>query len=213
MIERILPSPVVTTEAFGDDSAAALFPEERAVIARAVEGRQREFATARACARTALAKLSVAPVPVLPGPRGAPRWPTGVSGSITHCDGYRAAAVAHTREVLSLGIDAEPNEPLPEHGMLDLIAGDTERARLNELTARTPGICWERLLFCAKESVYKTWFPLAQRWLGFEDADIVIEPDSGTFTAQVLVPGPFASLRGRWLSDQGLLVTAIVLPA
>jgi len=34
----------------------------------------------------------------------------------------------------------------------------------------------------------ETWFPLAGRWLGFESADIVIDADSGSFTAQVLVP-------------------------
>lgn len=87
--------------------------------------RQREFATARSCARTALARLGVPPVPVLASPRGAPRWPAGVVGSITHCDGYRAAAVAYTRDVVSLGIDAEPDEPLPNDGTLGPIARDT----------------------------------------------------------------------------------------
>jgi 4'-phosphopantetheinyl transferase EntD len=76
-----------------------------------------------------------------------------------------------------------------------------------------PGTCWDRLLFCAKESVYKTWFPLARRWLGFESADVVIDPDDGTFTVEILVPGPLTSLRGQWLADRGLLATAIVLPA
>lgn len=97
--------------------------------------------------------------------------------------------------------------------MLDLIARDTERARLNELAAERPCICWDRLLFCAKESVYKTWFPLTGRWLGFQSADIVIDAESGRFTAQVLVPGPFTWLRGRWLADKGLILTAVVLPA
>jgi 4'-phosphopantetheinyl transferase EntD len=213
MIERILPRPVIAAEAFSEDPAATLFPEERAIVAKAVEARQREFATARACARTALAKLGLPPVPVLAGPRGAPRWPAGVVGSITHCDGYRAAAVARSTEVRSLGIDAEPDEPLPEDGMLNLIALESERARLAELAAGMPGTCWDRLLFCAKESVYKTWFPLARRWLGFESADVVIDPDDGTFTVEILVPGPLTSLRGQWLADRGLLATAIVLPA
>jgi 4'-phosphopantetheinyl transferase EntD len=213
MIERILPPSVIATEAFGDDPAAELLPEEHAVIARAVEGRQREFATARSCARSALASLGVPPAPLLPGLRGAPRWPAGVAGSITHCDGYRAAAVAYTKDVRSLGIDAEPGEPLPDDGMLGLIASEAERARLADLAVVAPGICWDRLLFCAKESVYKTWFPLAHRWLGFEQADVVFDPDADGFTAQVLVPGPFSSLRGRWLAAQGLLITTIVLPA
>ena len=82
-----------------------------------------------------------------------------------------------------------------------------------------PGICWDRLLFSAKESVYKTWFPLARRWLGFESADIVIDPREGTFTARLLVPGPHVAgtpltmLNGRWLADHGFLVTAAVVSA
>lgn len=222
MIEQILPSRVAMAESFGDDPAAVLFPQERAAIARAPESRRREFATARACARTAMTRLGLSEVAVLPGPRGAPQWPDGVTGSITHCAGYRAAAVALTRDVVSLGVDAEPNEALPNHGMLELIALDQERARLGELAAGipgVPGICWDRLLFSAKESVYKTWFPLARCWLGFESADIVIDPREGTFTARLLVPGPLVGgtpltmLNGRWLAHHGFLVTAVVVSA
>jgi len=219
MIERILPPQVAAIESFGDDPAAVLFPQERAAIARASESRRREFATARACARTAMTRLGLSAVAVLPGPRGAPQWPEGVTGSITHCAGYRAAAVALTRDVVSLGVDAEPNEALPDHGMLELIALGEERVRLGELAAWIPGICWDRLLFSAKESVYKTWFPLARRWLGFESADIVIDPREGTFTARLLVPGPLVGgtpltmLNGRWLADHGFLVTAAVVSA
>jgi 4'-phosphopantetheinyl transferase EntD len=219
MIERILPPRVASAESFGDDPAAVLFPQERAVIARAAESRRREFATARACARTAMARLGQPGVAVLPGLRGAPQWPEGITGSITHCAGYRAAAVALTRDIVSLGVDAEPNEALPNHGMLELIALDAERARLGELLAGNPQIYWDRLLFSAKESVYKTWFPLARSWLGFESADIVIDPRAGTFTARLLVPGPLVRgtpltrLNGRWLADKGFLVTAAVLSA
>lgn len=218
MIERILPSQVTGVESFGDDPAAKLFPQEHIVIARATEGRQREFATARACARAALVRLGRPAVAVLPGPGGAPQWPEGVTGSITHCPGYRAAAVSLARDVVSLGVDAEPNEALPNHGMLELIALHEERVRLGELAAGVPGICWDRLLFSAKESVYKTWFPLARRWLDFESADIVIDPHGGTFTVRLLVQGPLVNgapltqLSGRWLADQGFLITAIVVP-
>ena len=219
MIERILPSQVGSSESFGDNAAAELFPQECAFIARATESRRREFATGRSCARAALARLGRPPDPVLPGPGGAPQWPEGVTGSITHCAGYRAAVVGLTTDVASLGVDAEPNEALPDHGMLELIALGEERVRLDELGASVPGICWDRLLFCAKESVYKAWFPLARCWLGFESADIVIDPRGGTFTSRLLVHGPLVKgvpltqMSGRWLADEGLLVTAVVVTA
>lgn len=219
LIECILPGPVAAAEAFEDDPGVSLFPDEHAVVTRAAETRRCEFITARMCAHKALAKLGVPPVPVIPGPQGAPRWPAGVVGSITHCDGYRAAAVARAAEVMSLGIDAEPNESLPEGGMLRTIARAEERMRLSDLAIRMPGICWDRLLFSAKESVYKAWFPLVQRWLGFESADVVFDVAEGTFAARLLVPGPLVagapltSMAGRWMSGQGLLLTAVVIPA
>jgi 4'-phosphopantetheinyl transferase EntD len=101
----------------------------------------------------------------------------------------------------------------------DAIASAEERARLPELATGMPGICWDRLLFSAKESVYKTWFPLTRRWLGFESADVLIDSRGNTFTARLLVPGPVVAgvpltvLNGRWLADQGFLVTAVVVPA
>lgn len=63
VIDEILPAAVSVSEAFADDPAACLFPEEEAAIARAAPGRRREFATTRLCARRALAKLGRPPAP------------------------------------------------------------------------------------------------------------------------------------------------------
>jgi 4'-phosphopantetheinyl transferase EntD len=129
VIEEILPSSVAAVEAFGDLPGAELFPEEHAVIGRAIEKRRREFATGRACARAALARLGQPPVAILPGDRGSPGWPPGIVGSITHCTGYRAAAVGPAADVLAIGLDAEPDEPLPD-GVLGVVSLAAERERL-----------------------------------------------------------------------------------
>lgn len=217
MLARILPAPVVVIEAFEDDPDAKLFPEEEAVIAAAVAKRRLEFTTVRACARAALARLGERPAPILPGSHGAPVWPDGIAGSLTHCDGYRAAALARTSDVTTIGLDAEPAGPLPD-GVLDLVASPAERAHLAALAARAPGTHWDRLLFSAKESVYKAWYPLARRWLGFEDAELTIDHNGGTFSARILVPGPvvdgvpLTSFDGRWAADGSLILTAITCP-
>ncbi|MEA2352703.1 MAG: hypothetical protein QOJ14_1117 [Thermoleophilaceae bacterium] len=218
MIEDILPAAVASADAFEDSEEAFLFPEEEAIVARAVESRRRAFATARACARRALGALGLAPVAIPRSEGRAPLWPDGVVGSITHCDGYRAAAVARAREVTALGIDAEPNAPLRD-GVLRLVASAEERARLADLAAADPAIAWDRLLFSAKESTYKAWFPLARRRLGFEDAELTIDAESGTFGIRLLVPGPVVDgseirgFDGRWLVREGLVVTAIAAPS
>jgi 4'-phosphopantetheinyl transferase EntD len=110
VIEEILPETAACAEAFADPPGVVLFPEEEALVATAAGRRRREFATARSCARTALAEL----------------------------------------------------------GVLGIVAVAGEQERLRRLKAAAPGTCWDRLLFSAKESVYKAWFPLtgfAGRWL------------------------------------------------
>jgi 4'-phosphopantetheinyl transferase EntD len=218
VIEEILPAYVAAVDTREDLLDVALFPEEERMLERAVDKRRREFITARACAHRALCQLGLPPVAILAGTRGEPRWPAGVVGSITHCAGYRASAVARRDDLVTIGIDAEPNEPLPD-GVLAEIARLEERERLNELTRREPSVHWDRLLFSAKESVYKAWFPLAERWLGFEDATISMNPVQGAFEARLLVSGPLVGaerlrlLAGRFLIRDGLVLTAIALAA
>jgi 4'-phosphopantetheinyl transferase EntD len=218
VIEAILPPEAVAEEAFFDRPGVALFPEEEAVIAKAVDKRRREFTTTRACARAALARLGLPPVPIVPQLKGAPQWPDGVVGSMTHCAGYRACAVARDRDLLTIGLDAEPHDKLPD-GVLRTVTSPEERRRLTALAAAIPGTHWDRLLFSAKESVYKAWFPLTRRWLGFEDASVTIDPGNGMFTARLLVDGPYVNdiqlngFTGRWLVDGGLIITAIAVPA
>jgi 4'-phosphopantetheinyl transferase EntD len=78
---------------------------------------------------------------------------------------------------------------------------------------------WDRLLFSAKESVYKAWAPVTGQFLDFDSADVRFDPHTGTFTARLLVPGaelvagPCGELRGRFAARDGLVVTAIARPA
>ncbi|GAA2143980.1 4'-phosphopantetheinyl transferase family protein [Actinomadura napierensis] len=217
MIESLLPASVRSAESFGDGRPAHVFPEEEALVAKAVPNRRREFATVRACAREALGRLGVPAAPILPGTRGAPGWPAGIVGSMTHCDGYRAAAVARDRDCVAIGVDAEPHGPLPD-GVLEAVAIPRERSRIVRLASEHPAMHWDRLLFSAKESVYKAWFPLTGRPLGFEDADIDFDPRARSFTARLLVPGHalgdgrrVEGFQGRWLAGAELVITTIAL--
>ncbi|WP_053733326.1 4'-phosphopantetheinyl transferase [Nocardia sp. NRRL S-836] len=212
MLEQLLPPPVAAVERFDDEQPVDLFPEEEALVANAVAKRRAEFGTARWCAREAMTRLGVTPAPVLPGPKREPLWPEGVVGSLTHCLGYRAAALAHSTDFQTIGIDAEPHAAAPD-GVLEAIAVPAELARMAGLRTADPKICWDRLLFSAKETTYKAWFPVTRRWLGFEDADITLDPD-GTFHSRILLPdSPIADFRGRWLVQGDVLVTSIAVPA
>jgi 4'-phosphopantetheinyl transferase EntD len=213
MIEQILPMTVAAAESFKFGPIVTPFPEDAAVI----DGG--ELQAARACASAMLEELAFPAFTLPTGQRGMPRWPAGITGSITYCAGYRAASAAMTRDVALLGVDAELNEGLPDEGMLDLIARAEEREHLAILEVAMSGIYWDRLLLSAKLSVYKAWFPVENWWLNLKAANIVIEPYGGTFTAKLQAPGPLvngvpvAEMHGRWLAHQEFLITTVVVPA
>src|ERR1035441_10080768 len=158
MIDSILPEEAIAVETREDSADGVLFPAERAALAR-----------------EAFSRLGVPSLPVTSGWGGEPQWPSGLVGSITHCEGYRACAVARSTDLASVGIDAEPNAPLPD-GVLAEIARSEELPWLSHLKHDVPGAHWDRVLFSAKESVYKAWYPLAKRWLGFEDTILKVQP-------------------------------------
>ena len=219
LIRAVLPEAtgLVFAELYTDPPDLVALPEEEPLIARSVAKRRNEFVTVRHCARMAMEGLGVPPAPILKGENGEPRWPGGVVGSLTHCDGYRGAVVGRSPAVRSVGIDAEPHGALPDR-VLEAISLPAER---REIGALPDGLHWDRILFCAKEATYKAWFPLTERWLGFDDAHITFEADasgtSGSFLSRILIDPaartgpPLTELAGRWSVAGGLALTAIVL--
>jgi 4'-phosphopantetheinyl transferase EntD len=224
MIADVLPAGAVAAESFGPPGDRELLPAEAAAVATADPVRRSEFAAGRAVAHVALARLHAAAGPVLPGPAGEPRWPDGVVGSITHCAGYRACAVAWARDVAAIGIDAEPCLALAD-GLLTAVAGAAERVWLAELSAAGPGTPWDRVLFSAKESVYKAWHQRTGERPGLLGMTVRICP-AGTFAADLprgsarpasprlraCAAGPPVAAQGRWLVSGGLIVTAVSIP-
>ncbi len=213
MIERLVPDTVVVVSTREDLTGVQLFAEEERYVAHAVERRRREFETGRGCARKALGELGLPPVPVVNGERGEPIWPRGIVGSITHCVGYRACAVALSDHVRAIGIDAEAHEPLRD-GVLKEVAFGNER---NMVAGSSTGVCLDKVLFAAKEAIYKAWYPLAKCWLGFEDVELRIDTAARRFHARLLISGPvldgwrLTEFHGRWGVDAGIVAAATVI--
>src|SRR5918992_4539589 len=160
LIATLVPASA-SAEVFSDVPESTMFSDEAAAVAGAGAERRREFGTVRWCARKALRQLGVPAVSILPDEDRAPRWPVGVVGSMTHCAGYRAAVVARSRELCGVGIDAEPHGALPSPAD-DLVLRPEERTRLHELSGADPELHWDRIVVCAKEAVFKAWFPLTR---------------------------------------------------
>jgi 4'-phosphopantetheinyl transferase EntD len=214
LLGSLLPSSVVCVATDLAAEPPALHPEEEPYVRDAVAKRRREFAAGRACARTALARFGV-PAAVLPRRADrTPLWVPGFVGSITHCEGAVAAAVARAARVESLGIDIEENEPLPAE-LRAMVAGDRER----ECIARLPAggaVDWFKLLFSAKESFFKCHFMVERQMLEFEDVEIVFDPERGEFAgaltgARASAAGRLRELRGRFCVGRRHVFTAVVL--
>jgi 4'-phosphopantetheinyl transferase EntD len=154
----------------GDENA--LLDEEAASIASPVIAVRRASGAARIVARDLLARLGYARVAVPKGASGEPIWPAGLTGSIAHDDRIAVAAVGLQRDIRAVGIDVEPAVPLPPE-MLELIATPQELRKISDDPLQG------KLLFAAKEAVYKVVYPLDRVFLEFRD----IEADLANRTA------------------------------
>lgn len=187
----------------GEVSAA-----EITAIAGASARRKREFMVGRVLARKLLAELDIHQHNLLIGNDRAPEWPKGVLGSITHSDRICGVVVTHpSPELQGIGLDVEPAEAL-EQDLWDLLCTAKERKWLDELPAKERGLM-ARLLFSAKEAVYKSQYLTTRRFLEFEDVELDVDQSTGTFTARLLAPGMKGDCRptGGWRISEGFLVS------
>jgi 4'-phosphopantetheinyl transferase EntD len=187
----------------------ALLPEERGFLARAVPTRILEFTTGRSCARAALAQLGCPPVAIAIGDQREPIWPPGFIGSITHCKGHCAAAVArwdpHTAHAIaSLGLDAEPALPLPED-VAGMVCSDGERKWIEQ--HRQDRLPWDRVVFSAKESVFKCIFPITRQFLDFHDVELTFVGERSFQIRAPSLPEATKHVRGSHAFREGFILT------
>ena len=147
----------------GDENA--LLRDEVAAFATSVVKVRRASGAARIVARQLLARLGHPECPIPRAASGAPVWPGDVVGSLAHDARVAVAAVAASRDVGALGIDIEPAECLPSE-LLDLVATPQERLEIGDDPFQG------RLLFAAKEAVYKAVYPLDRMFLEHHDVQI-----------------------------------------
>lgn len=183
---------------------AVLDPAEQKHAARMAPGRLLQFAHGRSCARLALAELGIGPCAIAVGPQREPLWPPGVTGSISHCEQRAAAAVGREVDLVGVGIDLEESGPLSPD-IRDLICTPREAEHLAQLP--TP---YGRLLFSAKESVFKCIWPVVRRFVDFHEISVTLQTSGQRFQAVSDDPalGPLiARLNGRFAMIQGTWLT------
>ena len=213
-IRGLFPEGVVALVSHEAFWGGALHPAEEKLVRNALAKRRREFTAGRVCARRALARLAVPEAPLLADADRVPRWPDGVVGSLSHSRGRCAVAVARRGEILGLGIDVEEAGAVEARLFRRILTPGEERvlARLDPAAASQRAT----LVFSAKESAYKCYFPEARTFLGFHDAEVDFEPDAGSFAVRLLrdaAPSLHGRrvLHGRFHVGEGYVLTGIAL--
>jgi enterobactin synthetase component D len=210
------------------DSMESHVAEVASVVApewfhRAVRSRQRGYVAGRHCASEALTGIgsTAARHPVPTGAFGAPQWPAGVSGSITHSVRFAIAVVAPVDRWRSLGIDCEP-----------IIDASTAAELAERIVPEQRDVVWlgeahptpsfEEALtigFAAKESIYKCLNPVVNEFFGFEAVRLdAIDMGDGTahFTVVQSLGETFPQatpLTVRFTLQDGHVFAACGLPA
>lgn len=172
-LAAILPPGVCATcRAIREGDGALLLPEEAASITSKKDHMRDASGAARHAARGLLGQAGLPVEPLIRAASGAPVWPPGLVGSLAHDDAFAVAAVASAASFAGLGVDIEPPEPLSEDvAAIVRMPGDVLDGVEERLAAR--------LLFAAKEAVYKAVFPRDQVILGFEDVVIDFTSSEG----------------------------------
>lgn len=176
------------------------------------EQRRKEFALGRWCARRAMAALSRGQEPLLTGPSRAPIWPQGLIGSITHCEEYCAAAVAETKDVAAIGIDAEPWRGFPLEIRTHVVTeNEYSLSKLGQCDAQSLAV-----FFSVKESVFKALNPVTDLFFDFLSISVILDMGLGRFSlASSTVPQIASyggSLVGQFvITDNRVLSCAYVL--
>lgn len=185
--------------------ATSAFTGEMRAVAHAVPRRRAEFVAGRACARTALAALGVAPQAIAVAADRTPCWPAGYVGSISHSPSYAIALAADAERFASLGVDMEPALPLPSN-LEPLIVHPQDRPCDN-----ADGLAAKRM-FVAKEAYYKALYPLRRDVLDFMDVTIELTCTRGTAFRAVRRSDGSDEMTGTITTMAGHLVAVVAPP-
>lgn len=206
-LEGLLSQDVQVASASIEDHRSTLFPEELDGLSQASPSRQHEFATGRWLAHALLREQGERDVAIPRNADRTPRWPVGWVGSITHSGTACAVAVARASVRLGIGIDLEPDRAV-KPGLERMICFGDELAWIAaEGEGEVGRRC--RLVFSAKEAVYKAFHPRSRRVWRFAEVALEIDLARGDFEARLPADAGPASIAGRILRRGGWIVAGV----
>ncbi len=132
--------------------------------------RLNEFKRGRIAAKKALSQLKIIDFPILKSESGAPIWPQGISGSISHSKDLAVAIASKKYKLLGVDLEYLKQERNPE--IFKRVCTEKELTWMQNNFEK--GI----RLFSAKEAIYKAFFSLTKlTWL---DVELIETPEGFT---------------------------------
>lgn len=199
LVSRLIVPGLFSAEVDDRGQAVPFHPEEEVLVAKAGAKRRRDFALGRFCAHAALARMGESDAVIGMAENGAPLWPKGIVGSITHTGLYAAALAGEARQFSGIGLDAERIGGVTRD-LWPRLFDAAEQDYLRTLDADSAPRA-ATVLFSAKETCFKAWG--GQGPLSFRDIRIAV-PDEENFTAN----RAGRSLEGWYAVEGDLALTA-----
>lgn len=188
-------------------------------LTSAIISRRKEFAAGRICSAAALQALGGNSMWLpIAKPYRYPKFPKDFKGSITHTQGCALACVGDAERYLAIGLDAEPMLEHAELGqMANHVLSPTELNQFNKMD-KGQALTFFYLCFSAKETLFKTLFPLCHTEMEFTESELTSWSDEGVFTLRLTtdrVCDRFESgtlFCGLWSMHSNMLITLLALP-
>ena len=187
------------------DYQSDLLQAEREGLEEMHPQRVASYSTGRFLAHRAQ-KLLGFPVDAVGRRERVPTWPPGAMGSITHSQ--TLAGVVLSGSLRAVGIDIERVDRVQPNLYSKLFTASEQR-----LLAAAPHLA--TMMFSAKEAGYKAIYPHGEKFIGFQEAEII--PDEATRTFAIRYLGEHAPNEllergvGRWQAHDDHLLTLFVI--
>jgi 4'-phosphopantetheinyl transferase EntD len=193
--------------------------ESEEILATAVTlARVRELRAGRSSARCAIRHLKFEPAPILSADTGAPIWPAGLCGSLSHTHHHVAALVACSSYYDSVGVDINDGRVLGEKALGD-VATPEELALVSWVTANSEANAVGNMTFSAKEALFKCQYTITQdASLDFLEVRLIVSDVPGVLGVRVVDPArsSLSKLLSRiyiyFISIHGLTATYALFP-
>lgn len=130
-----------------------------------------EFLAGRIVANYCMSSLASDVLPISQDPNGAPLWTDNYIGSISHSDNQVLVVTTKQHNKTLLGIDIEPVvSPNNAKNIARMILTPQEHKLFHSTGWSFHLFC--TLVFSAKESIYKAFYPIVKHYFGFQRAEL-----------------------------------------